>query len=235
MMRRLHTGLARLRDDESGLSMTELLVSAILTAIMLAMIGTMFVQTTRLTTAAGQTHNSNAVAASMSNGITSVLRTATTLAKSGSEIPDAAIVSGTRNALTLYAFSNTNAANPAPVKITFSITDVDSDGHLEITETRCTGVASGGFWTFGGCASTANRRFGEGIQNSVSDTLFAYRTAGGAPIVIGNNPLSDAQRAVVGSIVVTVRVKAPGSTNDPVVITSTVVLRNLGLDTGEDD
>ena len=53
--------------------------------------------------------------------------------------------------------------------------------------------------------------------------------------MIGNQPLTAAQRAVVGSIVVTVRVKAPGSTNDPVVITSTVVLRNLGLDTGEED
>ncbi len=235
MMRRLHTRLARLREDESGLSLTELLVSAILTAIMLAMIGTMFVQTTRLTTAAGQTHNSNAVAASMSNGITSVLRTATTLAKSGSEIPDPAIVSGSREALTIYAFSNTNAANPAPVRVTFSITDTDADGFKEITETRCTGVSSGGFWTFGGCTSTVNRAFGEGIQNAASDTLFGYRDAGGTPIVIGTTALTAAQRAVVGSIVVTVRVKAPGSTNDPVVITSTVVLRNLGLDTGEDD
>jgi type II secretory pathway pseudopilin PulG len=234
-MRRLHTRLVRLREDESGLSMTELLVSAILTSIMLAMIGTMFVQTTRLTTAASQTHNSNAVAASMSNGVTAVLRTATTLAKSGSEIPDPAIVSGSREALSIYAFSNTSFSSPAPTKITYSITDSDLDGFLELTETRCTGVASGGFWTFGGCAATTKRSFGEGLQNSVSDTLFSYHDAGGAPIVIGTTALTAEQRKVVGSIIVTVRVKAPGSTNDPVVITSKVVLRNLGLDTGEED
>jgi Tfp pilus assembly protein PilV len=235
MMRRLHARLVRLRDDDSGLSMTELLVSAILTAVMLTMVGTMFVQTTRLTTAASQTHNSNAVAASMSNGVTAVLRTATTLAKSGSEIPDPAIVSGSREALTVYAFSNTSFSSPAPTKITYSITDTDLDGFLELTETRCTGVASGGFWTFGGCTATSTRAFGEGLQNTVSDTLFTYRDAGGIPMVIGTSSLTPAQRAVVGSIVVTVRVKAPGSTNDPVVITSTVVLRNLGLDTGEED
>lgn len=232
MMRRLRAGLTRLRDDQSGLSMTELLVASILTAIMLVMVGTMFVQTTRLTTAASQTHNSNAVAASMSNGITSVLRTATTLAKSGSEIPDPAIVSGSREALTIYAFSNTNAANPAPVRVTYAIEDLDLDGKLELAETRCTGVASSGFWTFGGCATTSKRSLGEGLLNTGSDTLFSYRDAGGAAIVIGTTPLTAAQRAVVGSIVVTVRVKAPGSNNDPVLITSTVVLRNLGLDTG---
>jgi hypothetical protein len=228
-MRRLNRLVARVRDDQAGISMAELLVAAVLTTILLVMVGTIFVQTTRLTTAAAQTRNSNGIAASMSNTITSVLRTATTLAKSGSEIPDPAIVSGTRNTLTIYAFSDTNAANPAPVRVTYSI---DPDGN-RLKETRCTGISSGGFWTFGGCSATVIRYIGEGLQNSASDTLFSYRTGGGDVIVIGNNPLSAAQRASVGSIVVTVKAKAEDSENDPVVITSTVGLRNLGLNTGE--
>lgn len=218
--------MRRLREEQAGLSMTELLVAAMLTAIMLVMVGTMFVQTTKLVAAASQTRNSNGVASSISNGITSVLRTATTLAKSGSEIPDPAIVAGTRNSLTVYAFSDTNAANPAPVKVTYSI----ADGKL--SETRCSGTISGGFWAFGGCSTTSTRVLGEGLLNTAGDTLFTYRSGGGNPIVIGNNPLTDAQRATVGSITVTVKVKAPGSTNDAVVIISTAVLRNLGLDTG---
>jgi len=230
MMRWLHQRFARIRGDEAGLSMTELLVAAMLTSVMLVMVGTMFIQTLRLTTAATQTRNSNGVASSMSNGITSVLRTATTRAVSGTEIPEPAIVSGTRNSLTIYAYSDTIAATPAPVKVTYWI---DSAGVL--WEKRCAGTASGGFWTYGGCGTGVDRRLGDGLQNSASDTLFGYRSGDGNIIVIGNNPLSDAQRATVGSITVTVKVKAPGSTNDAVVIASTVVLRNLGLDTGAEE
>lgn len=231
MMRGLRKRLARLVKDDAGLSMSELLVAAILTSLLLIMVGTMFIQTTKLVSAAGQTRTSNGTASTMSNGITSVLRTATTIPKSGSEIPTPAIVSGTRNSLSILAYSETDPSNPTPTKVTFSIVTLPS-GLLELQKSVCTGVLSGGFWTFTGCTSTVVQKLGVGILNGTGDTLFAYRTGSGDPIVIGNTPLTAAQRESVGSIVVTVKVRAPDSTNDPVVITSTVVLRNLGLDTG---
>jgi Tfp pilus assembly protein PilW len=209
--------------------MAEILVAMMLTTLILVMVTSMFISTSKLTMAASQTRNSNGVAANISNSITSVLRVATTLAKSTSAIPDPAIVSGTRSSLTLYSYSNTNAANPAPVKVTFAL-----DGSGNLTETRCTGVASGGFWTFGSCSATSTRTVGTGLlaPTSTADQLFTYRDAGGTPFVIGTGSLSATQRAAVGSIIVTVRAQATGSQTDPVIISSTVVLRNLGLDTG---
>lgn len=222
-MRRLRERLAAIRDDQSGLSLAEILIAMMLTSLILVMVTSMLISTSKLTTAASQTRSSNGAAANISNSITSVLRMATTLAKSSSAVPDPAIVAGTASSVTLYSYSNTNAANPAPVKVTFTL----SSGTL--TETRCTGVASGGFWTFGGCSATSTRTVGTGMT---SDPLFTYRDANGTAYVIGTGSLSATQRAAVGSITVNVRVQASGTGTDPVIISSTVVLRNLGLDTG---
>ena len=43
-MRAIRNALKRLRSDQSGLSMAELLVAGILTVIVFAVIGTMFIQ-----------------------------------------------------------------------------------------------------------------------------------------------------------------------------------------------
>ena len=232
MMRRIARRVTRLRDEQSGLSMTELLVAAMLTTVMLALVGTMFVQITRLTTAANQGRTSNGVAADMSNSITSVLRVAATRPVTGSVIPEAAIVAGTRSSLTLYSYSNTDGNNPLAVKMAKITYTLNASGAL--TETRCTGVLTGGFWYFSTCTPSTTRTLGTGLlaPTGVTDQLFTYRDGNGDPYVIGTGSLSDTQRASVGSITVTVRVRAEGTTSDPVIISSTVVLRNLGLDTG---
>jgi hypothetical protein len=152
---------------------------------------------------------------------------ATTLAKSGQAIPDPAIVSGTRESLTLYSLSNTSATDPSPVRVTFTI---GSD--RKITETRCTSTASSGFWTFGGCTPTTRNLGGNVVLlTGATDQLFTYYTATGAPIAIGAGSLTAAQRATVASIRIYVSVRAAGSNTKQVVISNTVVLGNVGLDT----
>lgn len=228
LARRLNPALRRLGRDESGLSMTELLVAATLTSIVMVMVGSFFVQTAKLTTAASDTRDSNGAASNIANGITSVVRVATTLAKAGSEIPDPAIVSGTRSSLTINSYANTNASNPAPVRVTFTL-----DAAGVVTETRCTGSAASGFWKFAPCVSTTSRILGSGVlaPTGVSNQLFTYRDGSGNPMLIGTGSLSSAQLAEVSSIVVQVRAQSPNSTTDPVFFTNTVVLRNLGLET----
>lgn len=223
----IRRALRRLRSDESGLSLIELLVSALLSLLILAMIGSFFISTAKLTANSTETTNSTNDAANIANEITSVVRVATTLAKSGQALPDPAIVSGTRESLTIYSLSNTDADNPAPVKVSFSI---NSD--RTVTETRCTATSSGGFWTFGTCAATSTRRLGGNIMplTGTSDQMFTYLTSTGTPILIGAGSLTAAQRATVASIVVYVSVKATGSRTQQVVISNKVVLGNLGLD-----
>lgn len=218
---------SRLRGDDSGLSLVELLVSGLLTVGMLVMISTLFIQTAKITADSNQTSNSKNDASNIANEMTSVLRVATTLAKSGQAVPDPAIVSGSRESLTIYSLSNTSASNPSPVRVTFTIgTD------RTVTESRCTSTASSGFWTFGGCTVTTRNLGGNVLpQTGVSDQLFTYYTATGAPILIGAGNLTAAQRATVASIRVYVTVKATGSNTKQVVISNKVVLGNIGLDT----
>jgi Tfp pilus assembly protein PilV len=217
----------RLRDDQSGLSLVELLVSGLLTVIILVMISSMFIQTAKITANSTQTSNSNNVAANIANEVTSVVRVATTLAKSGQAVPDPAIVAGTRESLTIYSLSNTNANNPSPVRITYTIgTD------RTVTEQRCLATASGGFWTFGGCTPTT-RNLGGAVTpvTGTVDQFFTYHTANGSPILIAAGSLTATQRATVASIRVYVSVLATGSKTKRVVISNTVVLGNVGLDT----
>jgi Tfp pilus assembly protein PilW len=229
-MRALGRRLRRVRDDASGLSLIEVLVSSALSLVILAMVATMYIQVTKITTAANQTHNSNGVAANVANQLSAVLRVATTLAKNNVATPDPAIVSGTRSAVTVYSLSNTSATNPAPVRVSFTLA---SDG--TVTEDRCAGVASGAYWTFGSCSTTSTRVIGEGIlaPTGVANQLFTYLDVNGAqlvPGVGGTGSLTAAQRALVAKITITVRAQAPGSETDAVLFSNTVVLRNLGLD-----
>lgn len=226
-MSRTRSGMRRIRDEQSGMSLAEVLVSSMLTLVIMTMIATMFVQVTKITTASNQTHNSNGVAANIANELSAVIRVATTLAKSNVATPDPAIVAGTRSSLTLYTLSNTSADNPAPVRVTFTL-----DSSNTLTEQRCGGVASAGFWTFGSCSSTSTRIIGQGLlaPTATGNQLFTYRTVNNADMVIGTGSLTAAQRAQVASIVVTVRAQAPGAETNPVLVQNVVVLRNLGLD-----
>jgi hypothetical protein len=194
---------------------------------MLSMASAMFIQTAQITADSTQTSNSSSDATNIANAVTSVVRVATTLAKSGQAIPDPAIVSGSRESLTIYSLSDTDASNPSPVRVTFTI---GTDRRL--VESRCKSTASGGFWTFGGCTVTS-RNIGGNVQalTGTSDQLFTYYTSTGAPILIGAGNLTAAQRATVTSIRIYVSVKADGSNTKQVVISNKVVLGNIGLDT----
>jgi Tfp pilus assembly protein PilW len=233
MIRRTLRGM---RDDDSGLSLVELLVSGLLTIAIMAMIGTMFIQTAKITANSTQTSKSNNVASNIANELTSAIRVATTLAKSGQILPDPAVVSGTRESLQIYSLSNTDPGAPAPVRITFAI--VAGNPPLielrSVTEERCTATPSGGFWTFSTCATTTTRNLGGQVSavTGTTDQFFTYYTdtAGTQPILIGTGSLSAAQRATVASIRVYVSVKATGSQTKQTVISNLVVLGNLGLE-----
>jgi Tfp pilus assembly protein PilW len=217
--------LRRLRSDERGLSLTEVLVSAMLTLGILAMVGTMFIQTTRITAASNQTRNSTAIAGNVANAISTVLRVATPLAKANTAQPDPAIVAGDRDSLTVYSLTNTDPDNPAPVKVTFTL----DDGVL--TETRCRAQASSIYWVFPSCTGvTTVRTITEGLIGDADAPLFTYVDVNGDPITVGDGGLTLTERRAVVAVRVAVTAQAADAKTDPVVIENTVVLRNLGLE-----
>lgn len=226
-MRAIRNTLKRLRSDQSGLSMAELLVAGILTVIVFAVIGTMFVQVAKLTTVSNQVAGSNKNATNAANGITSVVRVATNVARLNNPIPLLAIEAGSnKTTLIVYSLSNTSPTVPAPTKVTFTFDSANS----RITETRCTGTLSGSYYSnFTTCS--AARIIANDVAYTSSEQLFTYKDVNNATIAMSGN-LTDSQRAQVASIEVTVRVlpTTPGSRVS--LVTNTVVLRNIGLDTG---
>lgn len=215
-----------LRTRDEGLSLTELLVGMGLTTLLMLLVGSMFVQLTKITTTSTQTQNMTQIASNAANAVSSVLGTATTVAVSGQTVADSAIVAGTRSSLTVYSYTNADPLNPAPVRVDFTL---DSTGKL--TETRCTAKRTGDFWTFGTCAATSTRVVASNLQapSGTVNPLFTYRNSAGQPIVIGTGSLSTTDRPKVSSIVVEITVLTSGSR--PSVIQNTIVLRNIGLDT----
>lgn len=225
----IRRALRRLRSEDAGLSLAELLVSGLLTIVIMAMVGSMFVQTAKITIASTHTTASNNVASNIANELTSSIRVATTLAKSGQILPDPAVAEASREKLVIYSLSNTSASNPAPVRITVTV-KADRTVNVE----RCTAVESGGFWTFGSCGSLENRNLG-GALTAVSgtDQLFTYYTSSNTVLNPGAGSLSATDRAKIAKIKVYVSVQATaGSSTKPAVISNLVVLGNLGLDTG---
>jgi hypothetical protein len=231
----IRRSLRRLRTDDSGLSLAELLVSGLLTIAIMAMIGTMFIQTAKITVNSTQTSKSNNVTSNIANEITSVLRVATKWPKSGQEIPDPALVEAGKETLTIYSLSNTDPTTLAPVRVKFSIIPVDPLDQKEdrsLVEERCVATLSSGFWVYGGCTVTT-RNLGGQIQAStgLDDQLFRYYTASGAEILVGNGLMGATDRAKITKINVYVAVKATGSETKTTVISNLVVLGNLGLET----
>lgn len=225
----------RLRRDDAGLSMTELLVASMLTLLVLVMVGNMFISVTKITTASNQTRASTDVATNVVNEVTSVVRVSTDLIKADDTIDYAIQNTSNRNRLIIFSMTDTVAAAPAPSKITFELVAAPTPqypaGTYEVKETSCLGTQSSNVWVFTTPCET--RTLGTGVlyPDSVSNQLFTYRDVNGNVIPNGTSDLTTSQRDQVASIVVTVRALAPTSKNGSILVTNTVVLRNLGLDT----
>jgi Tfp pilus assembly protein PilV len=236
--------MKRLRRDESGLSMTEILVSMLLTSILLAAAAGMMIQISKITVNSNQTQNSTKQNANVANAMTTVIRMGTQVAQPG-DVLLPAVAAGTRSSLTVYSNTSTDPLKPGPTRVTWSLcpatactaTNVAGD----IVEERCVAKESGGYWSFATCASSVKRTIGQGFlapgatySGKTAASIFTYLDANNVPIAIGNNPLTDAQRQLVAGVVVETTVQAPGSKTAPSIIRNTVVLRNLGLGTSDE-
>jgi hypothetical protein len=228
MIRRLRVRLET-GDAERGLSLTELVVAAALSLLILTMVGTVFAQTAQLTASATQNRNSNTVASNIAGELRTVIALAVQVPVQGSSTPLPAIKSGTAGKLEIYSLIDvTDATNPAPTLVTF-----DSAGGIMV-ESRCVGKATSGFWTFTTCASTSTRKLGGVITapSAGQSPLFSYLNGGGAPVALAAGALPPTSLASVASVTVSVNVLADGSKTAPVYLSSNIGMPNVGLQQG---
>ena len=207
--------------SQAGMSLAELLVAMFITGILMTLVGTMFVNIARVTTNSNASTSRSGIAGNVMDEISKVVRTATNNPVTGGT-SDPAIVSGTTAALTLYSYVDADPLNPAPTKVTFR---VDAAGTL--FEDRITATASGSYWVFTGTAKTRN--LGGVVQTLTgTDALFIYYDDTNTVITPGGTGLTLAQRALVASVQVTVRVTNTLTTGaDPIILINTVGMPNL--------
>lgn len=230
MIRRLRLRLAT-GDADRGLSLTELVVAAALSLLILAMVGTVFAQTAQLTSSATQNRDSNTVASNIAGELREVIGLAIQIPVQGSSTPLPAIKSGTATSLVINALVDVaDPANPAPTQVTFA---VDAATGM-VTESRCVAKSVSGFWTFTSCASTSTRKLGGAIvaPGSGQSPLFSYLDGSGGTVAFAGGSLPATSLTNVASIIVSVKILAAGSKTAPVYLSSNIGMPNVGLQQG---
>jgi hypothetical protein len=219
----------RLGAEDSGIGMVELLVSMMLSAVLLAMVGTMFVNIARATTTANQSREGSSTAGTMANELSRVIRSAAQNAVQATPTLDPAVVAGMPDSLTLYSLTDADSAAPAPVKVRFTVVNG------QLVEERWRAVAAGGYWTFGSGAADLTRILGGTVvpPAGADEPLFVYLNGSGAAIPLAGTGLTADQRVAVASIKVSVRVRGASSATAPVVLVqNTIGMPNLAYAVG---
>jgi len=221
--------LRRLRRDESGMSITELVVTMMVTSILLAIVASMFINVAKVTANSNASNSRSSVAANVMEGITKVIRTAANNDVAGSEDPDPALVVGLPNSLTILSYVDTSALTPSPTKVVYR---VDANGN--VLEDRYASSLSAGYWVFASTAST--RTLGGPVQTLTgTDSLFVYLDATNKVVTPASGGLTLLERDTIASIRVNVRILNALSTGaDPIVVTNTIGMPNLKISRTDD-
>lgn len=214
--------------DDEGVTLTELLVTMMISGIVLAAVGTMFINIALATTNSNRTIQRNGIATNIMDAATQVIRTAANNPVASSVDPDPALVAATASSLTVYSFVNTNPTTPAPTKVRFTF---DSNGNL--IEERWAATKSGSYWVFTG--SPSSRTVGGPVANvSGTPAFFTYRDSTGAAISPGTSGLTLAQRKLIATITVTVQISnTPTTGSAPIELTNTIGMPNLHIGSDE--
>lgn len=208
------------KDDE-GLSLVELMIAMGVLSIVMVIVTNLFVTVVATTQAANAARSAVGQAGNAMDEIARVVRMGTSNAVSGNSTPDPAVVSGSGTALTVLSYVDTTASAPLPTKVAFTL-----DGGV-LTEARTAFAASGSL------AVITTAVTSRPVASGLTSVTFAYADSAGGALTPSVSGLSDAQRALVTTVTVTVTGQnTSGRTDDPIVLTNTVLLTNAALAAG---
>ncbi|MBH0008441.1 prepilin-type N-terminal cleavage/methylation domain-containing protein [Salinibacterium sp. SWN1162] len=131
----------RIRNDDSGVTLAELIVTIALLTMMLAMVMTIFISFTRSFTSDRSASTNTSSATVAMNELTRVIRSGTQL-KTPSGTLSPVFSEATAEKVALTAYLDTQAASPRPVKVMFEIT---ADRTLVEKRWEATGESNGVF------------------------------------------------------------------------------------------
>jgi len=207
--------VSRLRHDQSGLTLAELMVTMVLMGIVGSVMVAAVVSVTKTVTHNQANADSMDIARVAMNRMTKNLRSGMEIVRSG-QANQPAIDEMAPNKVTIYA-----SLGSAPTMVTYTL---DAQGNLVETKVAATGTSP--YWTFTGATTTTKVA---GKVPTGAPALFTFLDVNGDPLPI-QTATDDATTGLVRSIAILLTVDAnPGKGGGPVQLTNTVVLPNLGV------
>lgn len=222
------TAATRIRDEDDGVTLVELLVAISVTTVVLAMIGGLFFAVTKITRDGLNTRSAVGTAANAMSEIRRVVRQAAANPVAGGTVAPAVAVGSTSSSLTVTSYIDTSTTTYAPTKVAFS---VNGAGYLVEQRTPAPAQANG-YWTFNG-ASTSQTLAGPLVTTGAADPLFVYLNSDNDPVTPASGGLTAAQASRVFAVTVTTTVaNTTSGSADPVILRNTVGLLNVSLAAG---
>lgn len=205
------------RDD--GLTLSELIVAMMITSLALAVMGGFFANMTRTIVAGRTTSVATNLATSAVDELGKVIRSAANV-PTASGLSPAITAGSTGSHLTVLSYIDADSADPAPTRVDFSL---NAAGNL--VEQRTNAVRDSSNWKFTGATTT--RVFPGPFVGSSG--MFSY-LSDGTSLTVGSAGLTADQVSSISAITVTATIANRGRVgDDPVQLTTTAVMPNLGL------
>jgi hypothetical protein len=224
---RYRDSLRKLRDDEAGIGLVEIMVTMVILAIVLTLITGMFMSTSRVV-ATGTSVNTSTKAASLGlNELSRAIRFAASNPVSGQALDDPAFVVAKSDLLTVTSYIDVDPSNPKPTKLAFTI-----DSQRRLIEVRYDSYeVSSGFWAFKSTPASTRILTGALIAPSGSDPqLFTYLDSNNAALTMPGTGLTSAQLPLVAAVQIYFKLKSDdATTGNPVAFQSVVGIPNLGI------
>lgn len=227
--------LARLRREDRGLSLAELIVAMSVTVLLLAMAGAFFASVTRASTTTTGVDSNTRVASTAMREMQRMFRVASNNPVASGVDTQYAFQYASATSVRFFAYINLNSAvDVQPVEVQFTLNA--SKG--TITETKWNGTATDASKSYFEFPRATTATLGNTptstltLASSVVPTaLFTYRDAGGNSLMPGATGLSAADlqsvRSVTVALTVGEREAAKPSAANNVSLTSTVGMPNL--------
>lgn len=230
----------RLRRDESGITLIELLIAMVLLGIFLAIVANLYVSSLKVVSLGRELSGNTKVASTAMNEASRVIRAGTENPKTPPAEADPAFVIANKDDLVMYAFIN--LSNSAEQPQMFRLRVDRTTGKL--IESRWPAVAlSNGRWQFPanpcsapsvpvGCtAPAATSVIAETISPQGSNApVFTYLDNEGNVLTPTSTGLTLANRKLVAAVRVRISVQTSlTDDSNPVILENTVGIPNLGF------
>lgn len=219
--------LRRIGADDSGLTLTELLVAMLVLAVIMVLATNVFINAGKAASM-GTSVNTSTKAASLGlNELARAIRFAASNPVSGQAIDDPALVVAKDDLVTVISYLDVDPSAPQPVKIAFT---TDAQGRL--IEVRYDSYEiSKGFWGFKTIPASTQILTGALIApDSGEANLFTYLNSDNQPMTVPASGLTLAQRQSVAAVKVSIKLKSDDATaGNPVKFESIIGMPNLGV------